>query len=353
MKILITGIAGFVGSRLAQAIADGFEGATITGIDNLSRRGSQTNLSLLRRLDCAFVHGDIRSVDDVQALPKADWIIDCAANPSVLAGVDGDSAQVVGNNLIGTLNLLEKCRRDSCGFLMMSTSRVYSIPALLSIPLKETSERFVPDSGMSFPIGFSNDGIGEAFSTASPISLYGATKLASEIMALEYAADYKFPIWINRCGVIAGAGQFGKIDQGIFSYWIYRWLLGESLSYIGFGGEGKQVRDLLAPEDLTQLVLKQLAQPDKHGPKVVNVGGGQARSLSLQELSQFCATTLQVARDVKSEPTTRPFDIPFYVTDNNLARKTWDWNPQTTAYDVLEAILNWAHCNRALIEEGF
>ena len=57
-------------------------------------------------------------------------------------------------------------------------------------------------------------------------------------MALEYAAAFGFPLWIDRCGVIAGPGQFGRIDQGIFSYWIYQWQRGKPLSYIGFGGKG-------------------------------------------------------------------------------------------------------------------
>lgn len=268
MKILITGVAGFVGSRLAEAIANAMEGVTLVGIDNLSRRGSETNLPLLRKIDYQFIHGDVRSVDDIAELPKVDWIIDCAANPSVLAGIRGGSTQLVGHNLIGTLNLLEKCRRDSSGFLMLSTSRVYSIKALCSIALKEEKFRFIPDGSQGFPIGFSSNGISEASSTIAPILLYGATKLASEMMALEYASTFEFPVGIDRCGVIARAGQFDKIDQGIFSFWIYQWMLGKQLSYIGFGGGGKQLRDFLCPQNLARLICMQLAQPDKNVPKL-------------------------------------------------------------------------------------
>jgi CDP-paratose 2-epimerase len=104
-----------------------------------------------------------------------------------------------------------------------------------------------PTSAQAMPIGFSELGVSENFSTTAPISLYGATKLASEVMALEYATMFDFPLWIDRCGVIAGAGQFGKPDQGIFSFWIYQWLLGKPLKYIGFGGRVSRCAILSVP----------------------------------------------------------------------------------------------------------
>lgn len=338
---------------MVQPLSDAFEHGTIIGIDNLSRRGSETNLPLLKSLGCKFIHGDVRSVDDIAALPRIDWILDCAANPSVLAGVEGGSAQVVGHNLIGTLNLLEKCRRDASGFLMLSTSRVYSIQNLLKIPLKESASRFEPDTAIPFPAGFSLNGVSEMFSTESPISLYGATKLASEILALEYASAYDFPVWINRCGVVAGAGQFGKVDQGIVSFWIYQWMLGRPVSYIGFGGTGKQVRDFFSPEDLGRLICMQLKQPSKDAPKVVNVGGGKEYSLSLSELSKYCSQRFRVEREIKPEPKARPFDVPYYVTDNSFVNKTWDWKPETKPTEILDSIADWAHNNRMLFENGF
>lgn len=353
MKILITGVAGFVGSHLAVKIANTSDQITLIGIDNLSRRGSENNLPLLRKLDCQFIHGDIRHVDDVAALPKADWIVDCAANPSVLAGVEGGSAQVVGHNLIGTLNLLEKCRKEGCGFLMLSTSRVYSIESLCSIPLREKETRLTPDLSQPLPLGFSSKGINETFSKQSPISLYGATKLASEVMALEYASAYHFPIWINRCGLIAGAGQFGNISQGTFSFWVYHWILGKPLSYISFGGQGKQVRDCLCPEDLARLVCLQIAQPDKEAPKVVNVGGGTDQSMSLKELSQYCREKLNIDREIASVPQTRPFDIPYYVTDNTLVQQIWGWQPEIGVKEIIDAIIAWAQANQSVIASGF
>ena len=352
MKILITGIAGFVGSRLAEYLAEAIDGLELVGIDNLSRRGSETNLPLLKKIGCNFIHGDIRNKDDIAALPSVDWIIDCAANPSVLAGITGGTSQLVGHNLIGTLNLLEKCRQDGSGFLLLSTSRVYSIQSLNSISLKEEQERFIPDLSQTFPMGFSGEGVNEAFSTTPPVSLYGATKQASELMALEYADLFNFPIWINRCGVIAGPGQFGKIDQGIFSFWIYQWLLERPLSYIGFGGKGKQVRDFLSPQDLGRLVHMQLTQPSKIAPKIVNIGGGTECSMSLKELSNYCGERFGIYQDVKAISETRKFDIPYYVTDNSLVHKKWDWFPEIKPTEILDSIVDWAKTNQDIIKSG-
>lgn len=350
MRVLISGICGFVGRHVATDLKAAFEKLEVFGIDNLIRRGSETNLPILKALGCQVVHGDVRVTDDVAELPRCDWIIDCAANPSVLAGVTGGTSQLVGHNLGGTLNLLEKCRRDSSGFLLLSSSRVYSIDALSAVPLVERGARFAFDEGHPAPAGSSAYGISEAFSTASPVSLYGATKLASEILALEYAAAFGFPVWIDRCGVIAGPGQFGRIDQGIFSYWIYQWLLGRPLSYIGFGGRGLQVRDFMAPRDLTRLIERQLRNPNAAAPRIVNVGGGSERSMSLRELSSFCEEVLGPGPAIGAVTETRRYDIPYFVTDARVAEQSWSWRPEETRDQTLQAITRWAQDHRTVVE---
>jgi CDP-paratose 2-epimerase len=353
VKICVTGVAGFVGSQLAKSLKAAMSGVELLGIDNLSRRGSEGNLKSLAAIGCKFIHGDVRSADDIAAIPACDWIIDCAAIPSVIAGLGGDSAQLVGHNLTGTLNLLEKCRRDRAGLILLSTSRVYSIPALLAIPLKRQGTRFVVVPEGRFPAGSTTDGISDAFSTAAPVSLYGATKLASEIMALEYSATYGFPLWINRCGVIAGPGQFGKIDQGVISFWMYQWLCDRPLSYIGFGGHGHQVRDFLSPMDLAELVSLQLADPNRRCPKTVNVGGGLECSISLAELSEYCARRFGAARTLGCVPETRAFDVPYYVTDNAHVKQYWSWTPRIGREKILDSIADWATQNIDFIRAGF
>src|ERR1700719_913301 len=138
MKLLITGICGFVGSALAGIFLEQQENLSIFGIDNLMRAGSEGNRARLRGMGVQFFHGDIRAASDVDALPAADWVVDAAANPSVLAGVDSrtSSRQLVEHNLFGTVNLLEYCKAHRAGFILLSTSRVYSIAPLAALPVE-------------------------------------------------------------------------------------------------------------------------------------------------------------------------------------------------------------------------
>src|SRR5262249_40175727 len=216
MKLLITGICGFAGSTLAKSLLERMEGLSICGIDNLMRPGSETNRTALKQLGVSVFHGDVRNVSDLEAVERVDWVIDAAANPSVLAGVNGSgtSRQLLEHNLVSTVNILEYCKSHRAGFILLSTSRVYSIPALVALPLKTKDEAFTLDCSKALPRGVSSRGINTDFSTDSPISLYGSSKLAAETLALEYGLAFGFPVWINRCGVLAGAGQFGTADQG-------------------------------------------------------------------------------------------------------------------------------------------
>lgn len=349
MRILITGICGFAGSTLAQALLDATEpGAlTITGIDNLSRAGSWLNRKLLGARGIRIVHGDIRSPSDLEGLGPVDWVLDGAANPSVLAGIDGkaSSRQAVEHNLLGTINLLEFCRRHGAGFLLMSTSRVYSIPPLAGLQVEAVDGAFRPHPEQSFAPGLTPQGVTEAFSTQPPVSLYGSTKVASEHLALEYGGAFGFPVWVNRCGVLAGAGQFGRADQGIFSFWLHSWRARRPMRYIGFDGCGHQVRDCLHPRDLVPLLLAQMRAGDPADrPQIVNVSGGTASARSLRQLSGWCEARWG-AHEVRSDPHPRPFDLPWVILDHALATRTWNWTPQLSADDILEEIARHAEAN--------
>src|SRR5271165_6808583 len=146
MKVLITGICGFVGSVLANELPRLLEGLEVVGLDNLSRPGSENNRGTLRKEGIRLLHGDIRNPSDLEWLPKMDWVIDAAANPSVLAGITGQSSsrQLMEHNLIGTINLLELCKRHGAGLVMLSTSRVYSLARLSALPIDVTNSGFVP-----------------------------------------------------------------------------------------------------------------------------------------------------------------------------------------------------------------
>jgi len=356
MKILLSGICGFAGSSVAHGLLDHDSGLDLIGLDNLSRSGSHLNIEPLRQRGVKVVHADLRSPSDLESIAAVDWIIDAAANPSVLAGVDGktSSRQLIEHNLYGTVNLLELARRHRAGFILLSTSRVYSVKSLADIPVTVRDDRFEPDDGGVLPSGASSHGIAESFSTAPPLSLYGSSKLASECLALEYGETFEFPVWINRCGVLAGAGQFGRGDQGIFSFWINAYLRRAPLRYIGFDGAGHQTRDCLHPRDLLSVLQKQLSAREAGKPRIVNFGGGTENSMSLAQLSKWCAERFGL-HPVTSDPAPRSFDVPWLVMDSRLAEKTWDWRPTMSLAAILEEIAvhaeahpNWLEVSAAL-----
>jgi CDP-paratose 2-epimerase len=339
MRILISGVCGFVGSNLAHGLLGNVGGREIIGLDNLSRAGSQLNLEPLRKRGVTVRHGDLRCASDLEELTGIDWIIDAAANPSVLAGVDGatSSRQLLEHNLSATINLLELAKRCRAGFTLVSTSRVYSVKALSEIPVVAEDDAFGPDLAVPLPNGVSEHGIAESFSTAAPLSLYGASKLASETIAVEYGEAFDFPVWINRCGVLAGAGQFGHPEQGIFAFWINSYLRRQPLRYIGFDGAGHQCRDCLHPRDLLPLLEKQFAAADSDKPRILNLGGGRENAMSLAQLSAWCERRFG-SHPVSADATPRPFDVPWLVLDPRLAEKTWQWRPTTKLEAVLEEI---------------
>lgn len=355
MRVLITGVCGYVGSRLVRRWADAGLGWHVIGIDNLSRRGSETNIKPLKRLGVDLVHADLRSTYDVVALPHVDWVVDCAANPSVTAGIDKSgfsSAQIVENNLIGTIHLVEHCRRENAGFVLLSTSRVYSVEELNRIPLREGNTRYVLETPLPVDMrGLSESGISEGFSTMPPISIYGATKLASELVALEYGGAFGFPVWVNRCAVIGGPGQFGKIDQGIFSYWVYSHALGRDLAYIGYNGSGKQVRDVILAEDIADLVSLQIKTQSRPGPRVFNVGGGNRGSMSLQELTTICLDHFGRKVRIDAIPEARAYDIPYYVTDNSRVVSMWNWRPSRSGEELVRELCEWTKANIDIVEK--
>ncbi len=357
MKLLVTGGCGFVGAAICRRLLEASEGLEITVLDSLRRRGSETNLADLEGLGVRVVHGDVRMATDIDSLGPADWVIDAAAEPSVLAGTAAGHTgrrQLIDHNLSGTLNLLEAAARWQAGVVLLSTSRVYSIPAVASLPLVERPAQTSPAEGYEchgaafaldetrpLPAGVSTAGIGEPFSTVSPVSLYGATKLASETLALEYCHAAGTPLVIDRCGVLAGAGQFGRADQGIFSWWIHRWAARQPLAYFGFGGRGLQVRDCLHPEDLAELVRLQVAKARGGEPELVHASGGAASSTSLAELSAWCSQRLGPHTVVSSDES-RPYDLPWVVLDHAAATARHGWRPARSATRIFEEIADHA-----------
>ncbi len=349
---VITGGAGFVGSWLGILRKRDFPGERVIAFDNLSRAGSELNLPRLAGGGVEFVRGDVRRAEDLEALGPADLLIDCAAEPSVKAGYDGGARELIDINLGGTLNCLEFARARGARLVFLSTSRVYPIPELRALPLKEGNERLFLPAGAS-GTGWSEEGITTAFPQGASRSLYGATKLASELFVQEYVSTYGLQAVVNRCGVLAGRWQMGKVDQGFFALWAARHLYGGTLSYQGFGGKGLQVRDVLHPEDLHDLLSIQLSDLSRHSGTAYNVGGGAANAVSLLELSRLCAERTGEALPLGSDPETHPADIPWYVTDNAGITAATGWAPKRSLTDILDEVFSWLRAERALLEPVF
>lgn len=338
--ILITGGAGFVGSNLALKLKADYPKVSITVIDNLKRRGSELSIKRLREAGVEFVHGDIRNLEDL-VFDKVDLLIECSAEPSVMAGIDSSPTYLMNTNLVGTLNCLEVARQHNAACLFLSTSRVYPISYINNLKFEENDTRFDILDKQDVP-GASSKGIAENFPLDKPRSLYGTTKLASELVVAEYVDTYGMKAIINRCGVITGPWQMGKIDQGVFVLWVAKHYFNQSLSYIGYGGTGKQVRDFIHIDDLYIAVKTQLENFDDYNGGTWNIGGGLANSVSLQELTALCQDVTGNAIDIASVKEDRPADLRFFITDSTkfLAQSglKWDKNAKDTVQDIYDWI---------------
>ncbi len=342
--ILITGGAGFIGSNLAVSFKQKYPDLNIIALDNLKRRGSELNIPRLKENNISFLHGDIRSPEDLVLNTKVDLLIECSAEPSVLAGFGDNPVYVINTNLTGTVNCLELARKDNADIIFLSTSRVYPYAAINSINTKELETRLDWQDNQQIR-GWSKEGIDVNFSTQGVKTLYGATKLCSEILLQEYIANYGIKGVINRCGVIAGPGQFGKSDQGVFTFWMLAHYFKKDLKYIGFGGKGKQVRDLLHIDDLFKLIDLELHALDKISGKVYNAGGGRKVSLSLLETTKICEEITGNHLSIGSEAVNRPGDIAIYLTNNEKISVDLGWHPPKTSEDILRDIYTWIQAN--------
>ena len=338
--MLVTGGAGFIGASLALGLAARHVDWEVLALDNLSRRGSELNLPRLSQAGVSFCHGDVRELNDLLEVGAIDAIVECSAEPSVLAGVDGSPDYVVQTNLVGAYNCLELARRAGAQLVFLSTSRVYPVAALEVLRYRETDTRLeLCDEQLL--AGASSQGIAETFTLAGTRTLYGATKLCAELLIEEYAATYGLRAVIDRCGVIAGPWQMGRVDQGVFTYWMLAHHFQRPLAYIGFGGTGKQVRDVLHVDDLLDLIDEQLGDPGRWAGATVNVGGGRACSLSLQETTALCREITGRIVDVQPSADDRPGDIPIYISDCKRLHEMTDWRPRRGPAEILGDIHTW------------
>jgi CDP-paratose 2-epimerase len=346
MRIVVTGGAGFVGSNVAVGLATRHPDWSIVAFDNLRRRGSELTLARLKETGVSFVHGDVRHRDDLASTGALDAMVECSAEPSALAGVDGGLDYLVGSNLFGAYSCLEHCRLHDAAVVFLSTSRVYPVATLAQLGYVEGETRLElldeqPVAGASVL------GITESFPLEGPRTFYGATKLAAEILIAEYVETFGLRAVINRCGVIAGPWQMGKVDQGVFTYWLLAHQFGRPLAYLGY--DGKQVRDLLHVGDLCELIELQLLRPAEWQGVVANVGGGRSCSLSLIELTALCREITGRRVEVTRSSAHRPGDVPVYISDCSRLFELTEWRPSASPEKILRDTYDWIVSNEEAV----
>jgi CDP-paratose 2-epimerase len=346
LKILITGGCGFLGSTLALYLRE--RGHEVVAMDNLVRRGSESNIERLQKHGVAFVHGDVRCVEDFAGLPPGiELICDASAQPSVVSGYSNPMFDLT-NNTLGVIHVLEYARERRCPLIFCSTNRIYSADRINALPRREGSTRLEWDCAAwrnlpaeSRPPGFDPEhGVSEEFSLdGAGRSIYGVSKLMADVVCQEYADAFDIPVIVNRLGVISGAGQFGKIDQGWVVWWAVACRFGLPLKYIGWGG--KQVRDILFVEDVCRLVEMEIGQIGRLKSGVFNAGGGAANSLSLLEATQYFEKKTGQTMSISHEETPRKADTVIYITDNRKVERVLGWKPEVSLAEGLDSILAW------------
>jgi CDP-paratose 2-epimerase len=348
-QILITGGAGFVGSSLGIGFANLYPDWEILALDNLKRRGSELSLPRLNQAGVKFIHGDIRNPEDLELSGfDPDLILECSAEASVLAGYTSPG-YTLNTNLVGTINCLELARRTKADFIFLSTSRVYPISYLSQAQYTESDTRFELNEHQTIE-GLSKYGVAENFPLDKARSIYGTTKLASELLIMEYAESYGLRTIINRCGVLTGPWQMGKTDQGVFALWMARHYFSKSLQYIGYGGTGRQVRDFLHVADLIDLIDLQIQQFDRIEGQIFNVGGGESHSLSLLETTKICQEITGNTVSIESMSENRKGDVPIFLTDSRKVIEVTGWSPTRNSTTTLKDIYEWIHNNQSQLK---
>ena len=316
-------------------------GARVIAIDNLRRAGSELRPRALERDGVEFLHGDIRNPDDLHLGGQpVDLVVECSAEPSVLAGYGGSPRYVLDTNLLGTINCLELARERRARVLFLSTSRVYPMARVNALAFTEDATRFALQDAQTMP-GASGDGIAEGFPLDGARTFYGTTKLASEMLLEEYAGAYGLEFVTLRFGVISGPGQMGKVEQGVFSLWMARHLWGNSLTYKGWGGAGKQVRDVVHVDDARDLVQRVLQQWPALRGRTLNAGGGGAVSASLQEATALCEEITGRTLRLERSADTHPSDVRIYLTDHAAVTRATGWRPRRDVRTILGDLYAW------------
>ena len=348
MKILITGGAGFIGANLALFFKK--QGYDVTALDNLARRGSETNLEEFKKAGIKFVHGDIRNTEDFYHL-KADVILECSAQPSAIDGYNNPKYDI-SNNLYGAINVLEYARLNGAAVVLWSTNKVFSGDKINALPVveKETRYEWACSSELLNTPGFDpHYGISDQFSVdGGQHSIYGMTKIQADLACQEYYDAFGVPTVVNRFSCLSGPLQWGKSAQGWVTWFAIAAEFGLPIDFIGW--KGKQVRDVLFIEDICSLVHKELLCIDSVKGQVFNAGGGLVANVSLIEAVTLVEklTGKRISTRIIDNP--RKADHCVYISDTRKAEKMLGWKPAVTMERGYEDIVRWVVDNRDVLK---
>ncbi len=340
MKILITGGCGFVGTNLALFLKS--KGFFIESLDNLTRKGSRFNYNLLKKQKIKNYKINISDFNKVKKLPKYDLIIDCCAEAAVEISKK-EIDKVINTNLVGTINILKKSKKDISKIIFISSSRIYPIREINKIIKNKNIKKKIKIKKM----------FNEKDKITGPKTIYGLTKLSSEMLIEEFSYAFNLKYLINRCGVISGPLQFGKQDQGFVSLWIWKHLNKKKLNYIGYGGYGNQVRDVLHIHDLCELIILQIKKFNKIHNKLFTIGGSKKSYTSLINLTKLCQNITGNKIKIGKIKKTSIYDIPYYLSDNKVVTKTYKWKPKRDIYKVVNDTFLWLKNNKLNIKKYF
>ena len=328
MKILITGGCGFVGTNLSIYLKK--KKFKVSSLDNIVRLGSQYNLKLLKKNKIKNYKVNISNYNEIKKLPKFDLIIDCCAEAAVEVSKKNID-DVINTNLLGTINILKKCKNDGSKIIFISSSRVYPINEINKIIKKNSLPNEIKMKKL----------FDERSNLNGPRTIYGLTKLSSEMFIEEFAYAFNVKYIINRCGVLSGPLQFGKQDQGFVSLWIWKHLTKQKLQYIGYNGSGNQVRDVLHIDDFCELIEIQIKNLKKINNRLFTVGGSNFSYTSLKKLTRLCNKATRNKLIITKNKKTSIYDIPYFKTNNKRVSKTYGWKPKKNINQIVNDTYLW------------
>lgn len=336
MRTLVTGGAGFVGSNLVSRLVE--TGGDVVVLDNLSREGTEKNLTwLLEKFggSVTFIQGDIRDPGTCRkAAREAGVIFHLAGQVAVTTSVV-DPRSDFEVNALGTFNMLEAARQSSSRpvFVFSSTNKVYGGMEDVRVVEEEQRYRFA-----DLPSGV---GENRSLDFHSP---YGCSKGSADQYVRDYSRIYGMRTIVFRMSCIYGPRQFGNEDQGWVAHFLISGMKGRSVTIYG---DGKQVRDVLHVDDLIDAYLEGVKRAGEVGGEVFNIGGGADSTMSLLELISLMEELY--GRKIEHSFTDwRPGDQPVYVSDVGKVSRLLGWKPKYSVREGVEKLHRWIVENRDL-----